>query len=282
MLQASGARSAIHDEFHHDSRLGFLRSGSNGRAILWLHGWGGFKELWWQTLRDLGSDHRNLAPDLPGHGRSPLRGSIDLAHIATRVKHFAESVVGGPFVLVGHSMGGGIAVELALQAPELVERLILVDPAIDAYRMPSYTRTYLQPGIGWPMFRFAHMIGRVVRPLADQIPHEHGGGNLRPWLRRAGVQGQFDPAEYHALLASLFSTRAGDRLTQLRMPTLLVSGSSDTLVPPQLTRDLQQRLPQATYVEIAGSGHNPMDERPHEFNRIVRRFLSSEQLVAAA
>jgi 3-oxoadipate enol-lactonase len=265
--------SAIDFDFDHSSGLGYLRSGSRGRSILWLHGWGGFKELWWQTLRDLGRDHRNLAPDLPGHGASPLRSSTELAAIASRVKAFAEQHLHGPFVLVGHSMGGGIAAELALQAPQLIERLILVDPAIDAHRMPSYTRTYLQPVIGWPMFRFANLIGKAVRPLADAIPHEHGGGNLRPWLRRAAVQSQFEPAEYHALLPSLFATRAGERLQQLQMPTLLVSGRFDTLVPPQLTRDLQQHLPHAEYVEIAASGHNPMDEQPAEFTRVVRNFL---------
>ena len=83
-------------------------------------------------------------------------------------------------------------------------------------------------------------------------------------------------------MPSLFSTRTGDRLAELRMPTLLISGRLDTLVPPQLTRELRRYLPHASYVEIAASGHNPMDETPAEFNRIVRNFLIGQQSVHAA
>ncbi len=262
--------------YHHRLGLSYLTAGEEGPAIVFLHGWGAFKELWWSTLRDLGRDYRCFAIDMPGHGESRLGQADQIERIATLVADFCADLGLTAIILVGHSMGGSVAVEVTLRYPHLVRRLALVDAAVDAYRMPTYTRLYLLPAIGWPVFRITQAIGRAFRPIGQRIPHDHGGGWIRPWVRRASYLATFDPEGLYRILRSLFATRADERLQQIRVPTLVLTGQFDSLVPPSHARRLAQVIPGARYVVLPASIHNPMDERPGAFTRALRAFLSDD------
>jgi len=262
--------------YHHRLGLSYLTAGEEGPAIVFLHGWGAFKELWWSTLRDLGRDYRCFAIDMPGHGESRIGQADQIERIATLVADFCTDLGLTSIILVGHSMGGSVAVELTLHYPHLVQRLALIDAAVDAYRMPAYTRLYLLPAIGWPVFRITQAIGRAFRPIGQRIPHDHGGGWIRPWLRRASYLATFDPEGLYRILRSLFATRADERLQQIRVPTLVLTGQFDSLVPPSHARRLAQVIPGARYVVLPASIHNPMDERPGAFTRALRAFLSDD------
>jgi pimeloyl-ACP methyl ester carboxylesterase len=262
--------------YHHRLGLSYLTAGEKGPAIVFLHGWGAFKELWWSTLRDLGRDYRCFAIDMPGHGESRLGQADQIERIATLVADFCADLGLTAIILVGHSMGGSVAVEVTLRYPHLVRRLALIDAAVDAYRMPTYTRLYLLPAIGWPVFRITQAIGRAFRPIGQRIPHDHGGGWIRPWVRRASHLATFDPEGLYRILRSLFATRADERLQQIRVPTLVLTGQFDSLVPPSHARRLAQVIPGARYVVLPASIHNPMDERPGAFTRALRAFLSDD------
>ncbi len=262
--------------YHHRLGLSYLTAGEKGPAIVFLHGWGAFKELWWSTLRDLGRDYRCFAIDMPGHGESRIGRADQIERIATLVADFCADLGLTSIILVGHSMGGSVAVELTLHYPHLVQRLALIDAAVDAYRMPAYTRLYLLPAIGWPVFRITQAIGRAFRPIGQRIPHDHGGGWIRPWLRRASYLATFDPEGLYRILRSLFATRADERLQQIRVPTLVLTGQFDSLVPPSHARRLAQVIPGARYVVLPASIHNPMDEQPGAFTRALRAFLSDD------
>jgi 3-oxoadipate enol-lactonase len=262
--------------YHHRLGLSYLTAGEEGPAIVFLHGWGAFKELWWSTLRDLGRDYRCFAIDMPGHGESRLGQADQIERIATLVADFCADLGLTAIILVGHSMGGSVAVEVTLRYPHLVRRLALIDAAVDAYRMPTYTRLYLLPAIGWPVFRITQAIGRAFRPIGQRIPHDHGGGWIRPWVRRASYLATFDPEGLYRILRSLFATRADERLQQIRVPTLVLTGQFDSLVPPSHARWLAQVIPGARYVVLPASIHNPMDERPGAFTRALRAFLSDD------
>ncbi|WP_236631148.1 alpha/beta fold hydrolase [Chloroflexus sp. MS-G] len=262
--------------YHHRLGLSYLTAGEEGPAIVFLHGWGAFKELWWSTLRDLGRDYRCFAIDMPGHGESRLGQADQIERIATLVADFCADLGLTAIILVGHSMGGSVAVEVTLRYPHLVRRLALIDAAVDAYRMPTYTRLYLLPAIGWPVFRITQAIGRAFRPIGQRIPHDHGGGWIRPWVRRASYLATFDPEGLYRILRSLFATRADERLQQIRVPTLVLTGQFDSLVPPSHARRLAQVIPGARYVVLPASIHNPMDERPGAFTRALRAFLSDD------
>lgn len=278
LLRAPGATraptTAIRAERHAGLDISYLRAGDTGPAVVMLHGWGAFKELWWSTLRGLGADYRCFALDFPGHGESPIGRADSIGALAEAVAAFCEDMGLGEVVLMGHSMGGCVAAELALRRPALVRRLALVDAAIDAHLMPLYARTYLIPTFGWAGLRVSQAVGRAMRPLTTRVPHEHGGGWLRPWMRRTSYLALFEPEGLHRLYRSLFATQAGDRLAQIAVPTLVVSGQLDGLVPPANSRRLARLIPGARYAEIAGAMHNPMDERPLAFQQVVRAWLA--------
>jgi pimeloyl-ACP methyl ester carboxylesterase len=259
---------------HNGLDISYLRAGETGPPIVMLHGWGAFKELWWSALRGLGRDHRCFALDFPGHGESPI-GRVDtIGALADAVATFCDDLGLGPIILMGHSMGGTVALELTLRRPELVRRMVLVDAAIDAHLMPLYARVYLIPTFGWAILRLSQLAGRTVRPIGTQVPHEHGGGILLPWLRRASYMALFEPEGLHRIYRSLFATQAGDTLAHIAAPTLVISGQFDGLVPTANSRRLAKHIPGARYHEIRGAMHNPMDERPRHFERAVRSFLA--------
>jgi pimeloyl-ACP methyl ester carboxylesterase len=262
-------------ERHDGLGISYLRAGDTGPALVMLHGWGAFKELWWMSLRDLGRDHRCFALDFPGHGGSMIGRADTIIGLADAVAAFCDDLGLREIALFGHSMGGCVAAELALRRPDLLRCLLLVDAAVDARHMPAFAHTYLHPQVGWPALRVSQMLGRAFRPIGTRVPHEHGGGWLRPWVRRASYLAGFDPEGLHRQLRSLFASQGGDRLGQIATPTMVISGQLDALVPAPLSRRLARRIPGARYVEIPAAMHNPMDERPKAFCRVARGFLGN-------
>ena len=267
----------IRSHWHDSLKLGYLAAGESGPAVVLLHGWGAFKELWWSTLLALAPHYRVFAPDFPGHGASQMGRVTDMNGFAEVIAQFCADQGLTEIALVGHSMGGCIAAELALAKPDLVKRLILVDAAVDAYLMPAYIRTYLHPIYGFAALRFTLRIGQFFQPLGRNIPHIHGGGLLRPWLRRSAYLANYDPEAIIRILQGLLAARSGDRLAELQIPTLVVSGQFDGLVPPAHSRRTAQRIPQARYAEIFGASHNPMDERPAAFAKVLKDFLQTTE-----
>ena len=135
------------------SRLRYSVAGGGERGVVLLHGWGDTKEIWHATCAVLSAHVRVFAPDLPGHGGSPLDGAERMQQVAERVATFCTARGLTSFALVGHSMGGNVALDLTLTHPQMVERLALVAPAALGTAMPPYTRLFLQDGYGWAALR---------------------------------------------------------------------------------------------------------------------------------
>ncbi len=254
--------------------MSYLTVGVAGPAVVCIHGWSSFKEIWWSTLLALAPHVRAFAPDLPGHGDTPLQGSVKMHQIAARIAQFCAARGLDRITLVGHSMGGNIALELALARPDLLDRLVLVDPAAQPAEMPRYTRSYLDPLRGWPSLRASMALARPLRLV--RVPHMHGGGLVRPAIRRAAYMARHDADALHALLGSMFANPIGPRLAEIRLPTLVVSGEFDPLVPPPLSQQVARAIPGARYALVRGAAHNPMDERPREFAAILLDFLRAQ------
>ena len=265
------------EHFCETSQMRYLAAGERGPAVLLLHGWSSFKEIWWSALQALAPHVRAFAPDMPGHGGTPLLGTVHMHQVAARAARFALARGLERFVLVGHSMGGNIAVELALAQPALVERLLLADPAARPDAMPAFTRSYLAPIGGWLSLRASMALARPLDRVARRVPHAHGGGLVRPALRRAAYMAQHDADALHALLDGLFANPLGERICQLRVPTLVVSGEFDPLVPPPLSQEVARLIPGARYAVIRGAAHNPMDERPAEPARVLLDFIQRDE-----
>jgi pimeloyl-ACP methyl ester carboxylesterase len=260
--------------FCEETRLAYLEAGASGPTVVLLHGWSAFKELWWSTLLALAPQAHAYAPDMPGHGDSPLLGNISMLQIAQRIERFCATRGSARIMLVGHSMGGNIALELALAYPDLVERLVLVDAAVQPAEMPMYTRSYLDQNFGWAVLRTSMAAARQISLVGRYVPHAHQGGVVLPALRRVTYMARNDADAMRVLLDRLFENPIGSRLADVRVPTLVISGEFDPLVPPPLSERVAAAIPGAQYTVIRRAAHNPMDERPREFNATLLNFLN--------
>lgn len=241
-----------------------------------LHGWAAFKEIWWSTLLALAPHFHTFAPDLPGHGASPLGQRVQMLDIADAIGDFCDTHNLREIALVGHSMGGNIALELALRRPHLVRRLVLVAPAADAHALPPFVGTYIHQTYGWAALRFARLIQSAVRPIGAHVPHVHGNGFVRPFLRRVAYASQHDPMAMRVLMASMFANQLSERASEVRVPTLVINGQFDSVVPTFEARRVAAQIPDARFALIPGALHNPMDERPAAFERVLLEFLRRE------
>jgi pimeloyl-ACP methyl ester carboxylesterase len=244
--------------------------------VLLLHGWAAFKELWWSTLVALAPRYRAFALDLPGHGESPLRERFTMPNVADSVSQFCDEHGLREIALVGHSMGGNVALELALRRPDLVRCLALVAPAADAHALPPYVGLYVHPIHGWTILRVARLIQGMMRPVGDRVPHIHGNGLVRPFLRRVAYASRHDPMAMRALLSSMFANPLSERAKGLRVPTLVINGQFDSVVPPAEAQRIADAIPNARFRLVRGAMHNPMDERPAAFERVLTQFLADQ------
>jgi pimeloyl-ACP methyl ester carboxylesterase len=256
-----------------------------GPDVLLLHGLGGTRASLFETAAALSSRYRVHAPDLPGFGSSckPALGSYNARWFAQIMLGLMDQLDIPRAHLVGNSMGGRVALEMGLVAPERTRALALLCPAVAWIR------------------RGFHPIVRLLRPEFGFLPHT---------FRRSVVASQFwsifhnrdviDPAVgdlmvdefrriYHtagARYAFLSSARNiyleapfgrngfYPRLAKLQPPALFIWGSHDALVPAAFGRHVEEWLPQAEQVTIESCGHVPQVEHPEETNELLRSFFA--------
>ncbi|HEY0735237.1 MAG TPA: alpha/beta hydrolase [Herpetosiphonaceae bacterium] len=266
--------------------LHYLEAGA-GHAVVLLHGWAAFKEIWWGTLHALASRYHGIALEWPGHGGSrPRSGAVRLTDFADLVVQTCEILGLERITLVGHSMGGRIAALLALLHPDLVARLVLVDAALDPMHMAPYTKRMLELREIQRTVVLSRLVGRGLGPLLRPAAHDHRGGFIRPFLRRSYYTGLADPHVLQQCAMGLFDESLDDRLVEIRQPTLVVSGERDPLILPRQARRAAEAIPNARLQIIRRALHTPMDDRPAEFQRVLLDFLDTvppaEDMSAAA
>lgn len=239
-------------------------SGS-GSPLLYLHGYerhpGGAP-----FLERLAGRHRVLAPEQPGYGYTRGFEHIhDVLDLALLHRELIESWVVGPVDVVGHSLGGMLAAEVAVIAPHLVRRLVLVDP----FGLWLDDEPALDPfGAAAPV--------RAATWHGD--PPATEPTNFVP-----------DPDDPHAAIVFEARNRAAAtkflwpipdrglrrRLPLIDAPTLVVHGASDGLVPPSYAREFARLIPDAQLATIDAAGHYPMVEQEDEFVSVVEGFLDT-------
>ena len=274
----------------HHARIGgsdahWLAAGS-GDLVLLVHGLGNSSLVWRRVITGLARSHQVLAPDLPGFGHSSPIPTGDLLEAYTSfVAELIERTGGGvPAAIVGNSVGGAVALRVALTRPWLVSRLVLVDPAGVGQGLPSWWRLVRfepvvrmisaipleltpQPVIEW-------VIGEVYRRLAFADPRNVSERSVRLFA------GQLNSREriHHFLRSAHRIVDAFEREVQsieqpLPVPVLAVWGRQDRLVPLHDALALLERIGALEVRIIEGSGHTPQLERPQPFLDAVQGFL---------
>jgi len=223
------------------------RVAGEGPPVVLLHGLGGSGRWWGRNVPALVDRYRVHVVDLVGFGGS--RGApFGLVGAEESLIEWLDRLSLGPVTLVGHSMGGRIAAELAAEAPDRVARLVLVGAAL----FPPGTR------------RASHVEGllrawRHIRP------------DFLPLLAADALRA--DPRAFWRAVYDLLMTDAEAALPRIAAPTLLVWGEHDTIVPPSVGVRVAGQLPRAELVVIPAAGHTPMWDQAAAFNQALLRFL---------
>jgi pimeloyl-ACP methyl ester carboxylesterase len=263
--------------------LSYVDLGEGHDAVLFIHGLGAQWRVWLANLPVVAAHRRTLAVDLPGFGDSALpQEPISIRGYAEALGRLCDDAGIDRVVAVGSSMGGFIAAELALARPDLVERLVLVGAA---GIMPTRGERARALPFLWTSALLGTRIVTAARPIA-----------ARPRLRRAALarvvrDAGLLPADltYHALLGapgpatraaitacfSYLSHDWGERLRELRCPTLVVWGERDALIPVRHAAEFGRRIANAQVVVLPGTGHLPMVEQPELFNATLLEFVGA-------
>lgn len=236
---------------------------SEGRPpLVLIHGAGGTHRHWPDEIRAL-PGRRVIALDLPGHGGSPGPAPQGVAAYARSALAFFDALGVARAVVAGHSMGGGVALSMALGAPERVAGLVLVGTGARLRVSPALMQTVADPA--------------ALAAAADSMARWSFGSLAGPELLREFARGMLAnaPGVVHGDFAACDAFDVMARLGEIRTPALVVCGSEDRLTPLKYSEYLRDHIAGAQLEVVAGAGHLVMLEAPAAVARAVEAFLSS-------
>ncbi len=271
----------------HGRRVGFRKAGE-GPLIVLLHGITSTSHVWVEVMAELADRYTVVAPDLLGHGRSAKpRGDYSLGAYASGGRDLLGMLGFERGTVVGHSLGGGIALQFAYQFPEYCERLVLVSSGGLGKEVHPLLRAATLPGseLVLPLITpdWALRAGAVVGGALERVGLKAG-----PDLAEA-ARGYASLADHGAREAFVHTLRAvidprGQRVSATdrlylaeRVPTLIVWGEEDPIIPAQHGRDARERIPGSRLVEIPGAGHWPQLDDPATFVSELTGFIETTE-----
>jgi pimeloyl-ACP methyl ester carboxylesterase len=268
---------------HYYRRAG--RPGSDPELpVVLIHGIADSALTWAFTLRGMAKIGPVFAVDLPGFGQSghpPGRHYATIAEQAAVVAALLREVVGRPALLVGNSMGGWIAARLALEAPELVRGIVLIDPGGALLEgRPSwdpFVTTVAVPNLRAVRAVYRQMFGRVPAALY-LAQHSFQDLFLRQSVREF-VAAAMAAADAEDIIAAGFFTPAD--LHRIERPAALIWGDHDTFLPKGSFEFFRDNMPGAQVLVLKGVGHLPQQEAPRAVTRFVAEFAARVQELTA-
>jgi pimeloyl-ACP methyl ester carboxylesterase len=270
--------------------MNYVDVGSPGlhEPVVLVHGLGGQWQNWLENIPRLAQERRVLALDLPGFGLTPepADGEISISGYGRCVDSFCEHLGLGRVAVVGNSMGGFVSAEVAIQFPERVSRLALVSAAgissADALQAPILTIGRLASAIATnTAARYRMLASRPITRHASLALVARHPRLLKPDLAYEGFfKGAGKPGFDDALRACLdYDFR--DRLPDVRVPTLIVWGEKDSIIPVKDAQEFERLIPDSRKVVLKDTGHVAMAERPSAFNDLMMEFLAERGSAAA-
>jgi pimeloyl-ACP methyl ester carboxylesterase len=268
--------------------VNYVDIGSGEREpIVFVHGLGGQWQNWLENLPRAAQERRVIALDLPGFGLSPMpRDQITISGYGRTVEALCDRLALGRVDIVGNSMGGYIGAEVTIQFPQRVDQLLLVSAAgitsADLAHAPIMT------------------LGRVAAAIATHTTAQDRQLAARPKSRHMALlfvarhpsrlkgdlayegffKGTGKPGFTDALRASLdYDFR--DRLPEIGVPTLIVWGEKDSIIPVKDAQEFERLIPDSRKVVMKDTGHVSMAERPETFNDLMMEFLAERGKAAA-
>ncbi len=270
----------------HGNRLAYQDEGQ-GDAILLLHGMAGSSQTWRSVIRPLSRKYRVIAPDLLGHGMSAKpRSDYSLGAFAVLLRDLLDELGVARATVVGHSLGGGVAMQFVYQHPDYCERLVLIGSG------------GLGPDVGWTLRLLSAPGAELIMPIIAPQPVLTAGEKVRSWFAKMGIESprggeiwnaysSFSDAETRqAFLRTLRSVvdyrgQAVSALNRLNVradiPIMAIWGERDAIIPVQHAYAALEARPDARLEVMAGVGHFPQVERPTEVVDLIDDFITSQR-----
>jgi pimeloyl-ACP methyl ester carboxylesterase len=280
-------RSHLHDLEIDGRRVHYVDLGEGeDPPVLFVHGLAGCWQNFLENIPAAAERRRTVALDLPGFGRSEMpAGDVSITNYAHTVEALCSALDLGPVAVVGNSMGGFIAADLALHFPARVERLALVAAAgitqSDLQREPL--RTLMRAGAAVATVGARRVEWFLTRPRLRQLGYGwvvRHPTRLAPDLLWEQARGQGAPA-YMLAIDAIASYDFRDRLPEIACPTLVVQGTDDMVVPLRDAYEFERLIPRSRTLIMRDTGHLPMLERAATFNRALLEFLDAPAAEAA-
>ena len=271
----------------HGQDVCFHRAG-RGPALVLVHGITSSAQTWEPVFERLAERHTVVAPDLLGHGASAKpRGDYSLGAYASGIRDLLLAIGVERATVVGHSLGGGIAMQLAYQYPERVERLVLVDSGGLGREVSVLLRAATLPGAELVLPLLAR---RVVRDGAGFVGRAAGRLGIGPGHKlhgpEDGLAALADPESRRAFLHTVRSVieptgqrvSARDRLyLSAEMPSLIVWGDRDPIIPAHHGEEAHALMPGSRLVRFEGAGHFPFHDDPGRFVDLLGDFVATTE-----
>jgi len=254
-----------------------------GPPILFIHGLGGCWQNWLEQLPVFAARHRVVAVDLPGFGHSPMPSErITIPGYVTDMEELLEELGFAQVAVVGNSMGGLIAAELALAAPSRISRLALISPAGVPIR-GRQERIWAARA----MFPFFALACAYVGSHADELAQRprarrwllatvaHRPGMIPPQFAAEQLRGMGKPGLWPAF-EDLVAHSVSERLNAISCPTLIVWGEKDHVLPVHHAELFAEAIQDARKVVYPDTAHVAMFERPTEVNRLLAELFGDD------
>lgn len=270
----------------HDQRVAYRTVGKGREAILLIHGMAGSATTWRHVMPALGERFTVVAPDLLGHGRSEKEvGDCSLGAFAAMLRDLLVALGHERVTVVGQSLGGGIAMQMAYQFPERCQRLVLVasgglgrevNPLLRLLTLPG-SGAVLRLGCSLPVRRGIELVGRwserfglESRPIVEEL-----------WRSYASLGDDATRKAFFRSLRAVIDRRgqavsAANRLHLAgEVPTLIAWGDADRVIPVSHAHAAHEAIPGSRLEVFEGVGHYPHVEAPERFVALLSEFIES-------
>jgi pimeloyl-ACP methyl ester carboxylesterase len=253
-----------------------------GEPILFVHGLAGCWQNWLENLPHFGRTHRAIALDLPGFGESPMPSwPIDMPAYGRLIHDFCEKLgIDRVTALVGNSMGGFVSTEATIERPERFDKLVLVSAAGISFARTESRR--IEAGVRLFEASFPFLAGPrrawLRRPRGRQFAFGrvfHYPNGVRPELLREQIEPGLQSPGFSDAIRAIGGYDTRHRLTEIEIPTLVVWGLNDHVVPLEAAIGYNRLIPRSRLELFERTGHVPQMERPARFNAVVEDFLEN-------
>lgn len=262
----------------------YVEVNGNGPDLVLLHGWGLNVRVWDGLVEELRDRFRMIAVDLPGHGRSPWSPGRNTPAEQAWLLHSTLTPISNRYSLLGWSLGGQIALDLAAAMPAQIAKLVLVATTPRFTAAPDWPYGMKADAIAKMATQLREDYQQTVRDFLDlQVRGSLEGASVIEQLRKAlFVHGEAKPEALETGLVTLATSDLRPTLPHVRTPTLVIAGQNDRITAPGASRALAEALPDARYVEMRRAAHTPFLSHRKEFATILERFLCAVEVTTGA